>query len=381
MTVHTNIEGVPASWTYWPEHEELSVELSRLLAAAQDGGSTIAECLLAASRIRIGDDNSWHREWRRIADINRERGDAAFDSGNDVTARSNWLRAVNYYQAAAFSLADGDGTQQAALSNMRECAAKYLHCRNPAAEIVTIPWLRDHPLEGYFLPAGLGSGRAPTVICLGEPGCRKETLFKLERHACDRGLSLLLVDLLGNGIDGLEKVIGRADPESAISRVMDYVSGRDDVDERRVAVLAHECSSSFVARGVASDSRFAAAVCDGGIWDLHERAFLASRPVAANADVVPDVQASRVARNIRIPLLVTLGEQGWLEAGRVTQIVDQLKTKHPDVTLRIFSSVETASQQGHADNSTLASEFIFDWIANRLAAEAAPSESIKAVAL
>jgi len=375
MTVfRMNIEADPASWTYWPEHEDLSVELSKLLAAAQDGGSTVAECLLGAGRIRIGDDNSWYREWKAIADSNKERGDAAFGGGNYVTARSNWLRAINYYQASVIPLSGGDAAW-AALPNMRECAAKYLRCRKPAGEIVTIPWLRDHPLQGYFLPAGFGSGRAPTVICLGEPGCTKETLFGLERHARDRGLSLLLVDLLGTRTgNGLERVIGQANPESAISCVMDYVSERDDVDERRVAVLAHECASSFVARGVANDPRFAAAVCDGGIWDLHERAFLASRLVAENADVVPHVEASRVARNIRIPLLITLGERGWLEAARVTEIADQLKMRHPDVTLRIFRSSETASQQGHADNSTLACEFIFDWIANRLGAEIARSK-------
>jgi hypothetical protein len=381
MTVHMNIEAAPASWTYWPQHEGLSLELSKLLAAAQDGGSTVAECLLAAGRIRIGDDNSWYREWKAIADSNRVRGDDAFGSGNYVTAQSNWLRAISYYQASVFPFSGGDDAW-AALPDIRECAAKYLRCRKPAGEIVTIPWLKDNPLQGYFLPAGSGSGRAPTVICLGEPGCTKETLFGLERHARDRGLSLLLVDLLGTGTgNGLERAIGRADPESAISHVMDFVSERDDVDERRVAVLAHECASSFVARGVANDPRFAAAVCDGGIWDLHERAFLASRLASVNADVVPDVKASRVARNIRIPLLITLGEQGWLETGRVTQIVDQLKTSHPDVTLRIFRSSETASQQGHAENSSLACEFIFDWIANRLGAELAQTKPIRAVAL
>jgi hypothetical protein len=382
MTVHMNIEAAPASWTYWPEHEDLSVELSRLLSAAQDGGSTVAECLLAAGRIRVGDEDSWHREWRGIADSNGVRGDAAFGGGNHVTARSNWLRAINYYQASVFSLADDDLRQQAALPKMRECASKYLRCRDPAGEVVTIPWLKDHLLEGYFLPARSGPGRAPTVICVGEPACRKEQLFGLERHARDRGLSLLLIDLMGKETGGgLKNVIGQADPESAISRAMDYVCGRDDVDERRVAVLAHECASSFVARGVANDPRFAATVCDGGIWDLHERAFLASRVAAVNADFVPDAEASRVVRNIRSPPLITLGEQGWLKAARVTEIVDRMKVRHPDVTLRIFKSSETASQQGHVDNSTLACEFVFDWIANRLGAEVAQSEPLKAIAL
>ena len=34
--------------------------------------------------------------------------------------------------------------------------------------------------------------------------------------------------------------------------------------------------------------------------------------------------------------------------------------------LKVFSSEETAAAQGHADNPTLANEYIFDWIASRL---------------
>jgi hypothetical protein len=43
-----------------------------------------------------------------------------------------------------------------------------------------------------------------------------------------------------------------------------------------------------------------------------------------------------------------------------------LKADGSDVTLRIFSGDETASMQGHADNPTLANEYIFDWFADRL---------------
>ena len=91
-----------------------------------------------------------------------------------------------------------------------ECARKYLQHRSPAGEIVTIPWLRGYPLEGYFLPAG--TGRAPAVICIGEPGQRKEEyLFKLARYARDRGLSLLAVDLFGARLQvRLEEVVGAA---------------------------------------------------------------------------------------------------------------------------------------------------------------------------
>jgi hypothetical protein len=37
-----------------------------------------------------------------------------------------------------------------------------------------------------------------------------------------------------------------------------------------------------------------------------------------------------------------------------------------DITLKLFTAAETAAAQGHSDNPTLANEFVFDWIADRL---------------
>ena len=41
----------PGGWVQWPDNEEFSIEFMRLLGAAQEGGSMISECFLAASRI------------------------------------------------------------------------------------------------------------------------------------------------------------------------------------------------------------------------------------------------------------------------------------------------------------------------------------------
>jgi dienelactone hydrolase len=150
---------------------------------------------------------------------------------------------------------------------------------------------------------------------------------------------------------------------------MDYLVERDDVDTHRIAILADGWGSSFVARGIAFDDRFAAAVCDGGIWDLHERAFLRDRVAPVDAKVALRPIVSRVARNIKCPVLISAGERGWLRADRVRELYDGLKADGRDVTLKIFSSEETAAAQGHADNTTLANEFIFDWIAQRLGIE------------
>ena len=354
-------------WINWPDSEDLSIEFMRLLGAAQEGGSTVSECFLTASRIDPKDDDCWHREWKKTADASNERGNTAFSRGQMLTAQSNWLRAINYYQTAAFRLELADKRQQAVLKSMRACARRYLEHLPAGGEVVEIPWLDGYPLEGYFLPAPVGPVRAPVVICMGEPGHRKEEfLYKTARYARDRGMSLLAVDLLGSGTGvKFEEIVGRPDLEEAVVHLMDYLTTRRDVDERRIAILGDGAGSSFVARGVALDQRFAAAVCDGGIWDLHERAFLMERISPFGAESGERIGSS-IARKFKCPVLVTVGEDGWLEAGRVQELFEKLKRNHRDITLKIFSREETAASQAHFDNPTLANEFIFDWIADRL---------------
>jgi dienelactone hydrolase len=357
----------PGGWLHWPDNEDVSLEFMRLLGAAQEGGSTISECFLTASRIDPADDQSWYREWKKTADASNARGDAAFRRGNVLTAQTNWLRAMNYYQAAAFHFDATDERRQGATASMMACARRYLQHLTPAGEIVNIPWLDGYPLQGYFLPAAATSGPRPVVVCIGEPGHRKEEhLYKMARYARERGMSLLAVDLMGPGAGAqFEKVAGRSDLETAIGCVMDYLATRNDADHRRIAIVGDGAGSSFVARGVALDGRFAAAVCDGGIWDLHERTFLMNRVLPGHFGL-PAWDGSRMARKFICPVLITLGEHGWLVADHAAELFDQLQATHRDISLKIFSGAETAASQGHADNPTLAAEFIFDWIADRL---------------
>ena len=355
----------PGGWVQWPDSEEFSIEFMRLLGAAQEGGSLISECFLAASRIDPKDGgDSWHREWMRMADISNERANAAFTIGHVLTAQSNWLRAINYYQASAFGLDAADTKQEHALRTMRGCARSYIEHMTPAGEVVEIPWLEGHALEGYFLPAPRAFHQTPVVVCMGDPGHRKEEyLFKVARYARDRGMSLLAVDLFGSCAGAkFDEVVGRSDLETSVGHVMDYLTTRDDIDEHRIAILSDGSETSFVARGVALDNRFAAAVCDGGIWDMYERAFLMNRLSVSGSGT----ESGWLGRKLRCPLLITMGEQGWLESDRVADLFEQLKADHPDVSLKIFESSETAAAHGHRDNPTLANEFIFDWMADRL---------------
>ena len=136
MTAHFG----PQCQAQWPDSDEFSNEFLRLLGAAQEGGSMVAECFLAASRIDPTDRaSSWYREWTGIADLNNGRANTAFERGHILTAQSNWLRAINYYQASAFALDAADKRRQAALGAMRACARRYVAHLKPAGEVVEIP--------------------------------------------------------------------------------------------------------------------------------------------------------------------------------------------------------------------------------------------------
>lgn len=356
-------------WTLWPEHEDLSAELSNLLAASQEGGATVSECLYAVSRIDPTDPASWFRSWKALADTNRARGDAAHRSNHLPTARSNWLRAVSYYRAAAVVFDEDCSEKCAALTLMRRCAHDYVAHLAPPGAVVEIPWLEDLPLEGYFLPAQR-FGRAPAVLCIGEPDHRKEEfLCKVQRYARDRGLAVLAVDVLGPGSGiPLHGIVGWRDLHSAVGRCLDYLRSLSCIDPDRLAVFADSPKSSFVARGLLADSSVAAAVCDGGIWELKEALFLRQQrcPEPLPRDRLDDLVATGAIGRLDCPTLITLGERGWLDPDDVKDIVARAATAGRDITLRSFPESETAAAQNHADNPNLSNEVIFDWIESRL---------------
>jgi hypothetical protein len=350
----------PKTWSRW-SREDLSGEFERLLGGVTDGGTDFAECLATARRIDLTSDESWCRAWVQIADQTKAFADAAIDEGRAEIAGICWLRAINYYRAAAFPLDDSDENARRVVARMQSCARAFLRSREPHAAVVTIPWRADYSLEGYFLPAG--AEKAPAVLCFSEPGRRKEgCLAKLALLAADRGLSLLVVDVMGpRGTNRFDDIVGSRDLESTVGSAMDFLAAREDVDENRIAVLAHEWGSSFVARGIALDQRYAAAVCDGGLWDIYERSFLAERMALRDPSAAASIRASKVARHLLCPVLIAVKEQGWLDVDHAAGLVEEMRAEHSDIRLKVF-----AGGQGNVGADVQTNEFILDWLAERL---------------
>jgi dienelactone hydrolase len=357
-------------WTQWPQNEEYSFHFMKVLGSAQEGGSTISECFMTASRIAAGDDESWYREWKRIADVNKTRGDAALSQGHTLTAQGNWLRASNYYRTAAIFLETGDRRRKPLFDQMQACSHLYIRHLSPGGEIIRIPCFENSYVEAYFLrPAG-SSGSTPVVICVGGPDHFKdEHLYKMHRQARARGVSLLLVDLPGQGESPPTRVAVQYEVETAISGCVDYLMTRKDVDDRRIVIWGDSLGASFASRAATSDDRFAAAVCDAGIWDGLGRHFIMGRTSDEGEpaeESVHDIWRPDSLGEMECPTLVTFGEHDWLDNRRISEFRNYFSDLGRDVTLKCFSATETAASHAQADNPTIANEYIFDWISSRI---------------
>ena len=378
MLIANTVQGAaprydPRGWMQWPDHEDYSYRFMQVLGLAQEGSSAISECFLTASRITPGDDESWHRQWKKLADACKSRGALAFEQGNIQTAQSNWLRASNYYRTAEIFLGLDDRRRGDTLQQMQECSHAYLDYLVPKGEILQIPGPDGSLMQGYFLRAPGAAAQTPVVVCMGGPDhFKEEHLYKMPRQAHARGLSLLMVDLPGQGVrpQGTNTVASK-NVEMSSSCWLDYLTARHDVDVQRIAIFGDGLGASFASRAAGSDERFSAAVCDGGIWDTYERSFMLKRISGGNTQGSIDEQKERlwplaVARRIRCPVLVALGEYDWLEMSYATEFYKYLRETGLDLSLKIFASSETAASPAQVDNPTLGTEFIFDWIAARL---------------
>jgi hypothetical protein len=153
-------------WVRWSGNEVYNFQFMKALGLAQDGASTIPECLLTANRIVPGESESWFREWKRSGQESRARAERALAQGNIETAKSNWLRASNYFRTAGVFLEMDDKRRSPLLAEMENCSRHYLEHMTPIGEVIQIPQGDGSSLPAHFLKAPAGPPKKPVVICL-----------------------------------------------------------------------------------------------------------------------------------------------------------------------------------------------------------------------
>jgi dienelactone hydrolase len=370
-------------WTQWPDHPELSFQFSRLLAAAQEGASMISECFLAASRMQPGDVESWYREWFRLGEVSAGRADQAEAAGRLQTAQNNWLRAANYYRSSEFYLEGHDKRRIETFDKVEACSRRVMALMNPRGEVVKVPYENGAHLDAYFLRAPRAPAKTPVVICFGGlDEYKDELLHEITRHAFARGLSLLLVDLPGQGGTlRRQKIVNRHDTEVPVGRCIDYLLARGDVDPGRIALYGASLGGYYAPRAASFEHRLAAIVADCVLFQMRFRE-MADKPDLLiwrhlkwvfGAETIEGViaKAEKFTLNgaidkIRCPFLIVHGEHDFVGTDTAVQAYEYAKRHGVDVEIKWFTAEETGASHCQIDNLTIGMEYVCDWLAAKL---------------
>ncbi|KYH01513.1 hypothetical protein SE91_26025 [Bradyrhizobium sp. DOA1] len=174
----------------------------------------------------------------------------------------------------------------------------------------------------------------------------------------DRGMSVLVI-----AHDDLSDT-RRSQSDMFMSCCMDYLSTRSDVDATRIGVYGDGLSAPLATDLAVFDDRVAAAVCDGGLWNLART--LASvdwltRTADAPDEEVVSARRLRVVRRPRWPVLVVAGGRGIVSAAEAMKL---LVDDTPDLQLAIPRMITTDGDE--VENFLTADDRIFGWLEHKL---------------
>ncbi|HUO48220.1 MAG TPA: hypothetical protein VMU09_05255 [Acidimicrobiales bacterium] len=253
---------------------EFDYHLLRAIGVADYGGSTVGECLAAASAIGDGDPDSWVRAFGALAHRVEDAGDRCGAAGHEVSARDHWFRASTYYRTAQY-YAEADPVHMAELGRRgRACFERAGALSDPAVERLAVPF-GDAVLPAYVVTpvarAGALSPVGTLVVVGGFDSSAEELYFQLGVPGVARGWQVVAFD--GPGQNGAmaedPSLTYRPDYEVPVGAVLDVLAGQPGFRPDRLALAGLGFGSYFAARAAAHDRRITALVLDSPVLDLY----------------------------------------------------------------------------------------------------------------
>lgn len=384
-------------------------EIRCAIGHAGEHAGIVGEILASVAPVPKKDQEGWFSAWWGLAERSLETASSSSLAGHRVSAAEAYLRASAYYGVAVNALSGLPETGRIAPTFAKQETAwnGFIDHSLVSAERVSIPY-EGGSLPGWFFRADSPSG-ATLVAVNGSDGSRASVWASCAASALRRGNNVLIFDGPGQQSQLFEhNVPFRFDWEKVLTPVYDFVARLDAVDASKIGIYGISQGGYWVARGLAFEHRFAAAIVDPGIVDVsaswtsqipksmrklldagetekfdREMEFgLKFSPATAHtwrfrarpygtAGFAETIEAVRrynvadVAKSITTPLLILSpeGEQFWPGQS------EQLAALTPEVsTLMPFTAAEGAGGHCQPLARGLTAQRMFDWFDNQLGA-------------
>ncbi len=328
---------------------------------------------------------AWFEAWSKLAGHWAEASDKDAQKGHARSSAHKAGRASIYYFTAEKMLPPDDARKELAYDAALDNFHRWVSGLNLAVERVEVPF-GNASLPALFVPA-MGNGPAPCLVHLnGYDGVKEIVYQRMGDELRQRGISLLIVDQPGTG-EALRKRGLHLDPasEHAASACVDYLLQRSDVKKDAVGVIGVSLGSYHAARAAAFEPRFACCIAWGGYWtpreshteikrsgspdslpSFHRRWVTGQNSDEGAAAIMTQLTLEDAMHRVTCPLLVIYGEADRLVPRHKAEKQVEAAVNTSDRTLKVFTAEEGGVEHVQNDNSSLAVNYIGDWVEKRL---------------
>jgi dienelactone hydrolase len=328
-----------------------------------------------ARRVKMFNLESWHQEWKAVAEKNEELAAGFEAEQRRVSAHEFYLRAADFYRRAVVYMPESDTRMLPTFKKLQQNFEKAWSLVNPPFEQVEIPY-EGHCLPALFYPGrGQAGTRLPVVYNYGGAD---GILWRGEDGGAGqyvrRGMSFIDVDGPGHGIMLREhKLYAPPDSERVAKAVIDYLVTRPDVDPERIGLHGSSMGGYSGPRCATVEKRIKAVAVWSGAFNLVDDIFDYYPPIqdrlrwligAANLKEARDkIKAFTLegrARQIECPLLV-----GYSYDDRVMDPRGALKLYESAINSADRSMIDGV---GHGEKRFDRRTYIADWFMKKLQA-------------
>jgi esterase/lipase len=250
------------------------------LGWGKSGGLDIGEAFEIASHVVDGDADSWIRAFENQANL--------LDIQADVWAARGWIRAAGEMRLKAFAAyraawqfaAPGESFSRLYALHRAAFAAAMRELAVPAS-FFEVPYA-GKTLPGLFL--GNPSPNAPVVLVIGGADtCFEDLFLSIGRNLFERGYSVAIVDLPGQGATANDGMHWATDAERPIGAVIDVLINRFGAQPGRIALIGMSLGGYFVARSAGFESRLATVIASTPFPNPNELFALSVRAAVADS--------------------------------------------------------------------------------------------------
>lgn len=327
--------------------------------------------------------------WTALGAKVKRLAEADEAAGRKFSAGAKYRRATIYWMQAERMQQPAFKPREGAFREALDCFGKYLECSGVACRKVEVPY-EGTTLPALFIPAE-GDGPSPCMIHFDGLDVTKEIIYMLGMPDAlrKRGVATLVVDNPGVGEALRDRKLPNSHAaEKPASACVDYLEGMDEVDPKRIGIMALSLGGYHAPRAAAFEHRLACAVAWGAnynwgatqqrryesgeqslpvphYWD-HVGWVFGKNSVEEILEESAKLTLQGILHQIECPILVVHGENDrQIKLEQARQTVAEC-TSSPKAELYIHTLADGGAEHCSVDNPILSIEVMSDWIAETL---------------